>query len=50
MRRVNIGLTDEQHRRAKLLSVLLDQPLNDFLSQAIEEHIKKHHHKLRGLS
>lgn len=49
MRRVNIALKDEQHRKAKILSVLLDQSLNDFLANAVEEHIKKNNHKLRGI-
>ncbi len=49
MRRVNIALSDDQHKKSKILSVVLDESLNDFFSHAVDEHIKKHQNKLRSI-
>ena len=41
MKRVNIFLKDEVHTKAKIISVLKDETLNDYLAQAIEDALRK---------
>ena len=38
---VNIGLSDEIHTKAKVISVLTNTTLNDYIERAIAEAIKK---------
>lgn len=40
-KRVNIGLADKIHTQAKLISILKNTTLNDYLRQAIEDAVKK---------
>lgn len=41
MKRVNIPLKDEIHQKAKIISVLKNITLNEYLQKAIEEAIAK---------
>ncbi len=41
MKRVNIKLSDDAHTKAKIIAVLKDQTLNDYLEQAINQAIEK---------
>ena len=41
MRKVNIGLSDEVHSQAKIISVLRKTTLQNYLRDAIESAIKK---------
>lgn len=41
MKRVNIKLADEAHTKAKIISVLKDMTLNDYLEQAIAAALDK---------
>ena len=40
-KRVNIGLSEETHTQAKLISILKNIPLGKYFEQAIEDAIKK---------
>ena len=40
-KRVNIGLPDDVHTKAKLLAVLKKKPLGKYFEDAIEEAVKK---------
>lgn len=46
MRRVNIKLSDEAHTKAKIIAVLQDTTLNDYLERAIQDAINKDRHIL----
>ena len=48
-KRVNIGLKDKTHARAKIISTLKKIPLNKYLEQAIEESVEKDKHLLEKL-
>ena len=41
MRRVNIQLEDETHTKAKVIAVLLDMTLNEYLEKAIREAVDR---------
>ena len=41
MKRVNIGLSEEAHTKAKIIAVLQDKTLNDYLQEIIYERLKK---------
>ncbi|MBN2422486.1 hypothetical protein JXB41_04625 [Candidatus Woesearchaeota archaeon] len=41
MKRVNIKLEEEIHTKAKIISVLKDITLNEYLSEAIEKSVEK---------
>ena len=41
MKKVNIGLKEETHQLAKIISTLKNVTLADFLREAIEEAVKK---------
>jgi predicted HicB family RNase H-like nuclease len=41
MKRVNIGIDEETHKRAKVISVLKGITLNEYLEHAIAEALKK---------
>lgn len=41
MKRVNIGLKDETHTAAKLISIIKKIPLGKYLEKAIEDAIEK---------
>jgi predicted HicB family RNase H-like nuclease len=40
-KRVNIALDEDLHTKAKVISVLKNITLNDFIEKAIEEAVKK---------
>lgn len=40
-KRVNIGLSEELHTQAKVISVLKNIPLGKYFEKAIEEAVKK---------
>lgn len=40
-KRVNIFLDDELHTKAKIIAVLKDTTLNQYIEQAIEQAVKK---------
>ncbi len=41
MKRVNIALSEEAHTKAKIIAVLQDKTLNDYLQEIIYEQLKK---------
>jgi hypothetical protein len=41
MKKVNIGLKEETHAQAKIISVLKKTTLQDYLQEAIETSVKK---------
>ena len=41
MKRVNIALSEEAHQKAKIIAVLQDKTLNDYLQEIIYEQLKK---------
>jgi predicted HicB family RNase H-like nuclease len=41
MKKVNISLQDETHTQAKIIAVLKDVTLNDYMQKAIEECIER---------
>jgi len=41
MRKVNIGLKDEVHAQAKIISVLKSMTLQEYLQVAVENAVKK---------
>jgi predicted HicB family RNase H-like nuclease len=41
MKRVNIQLSDETHTKAKVIAVLKDMTLNEYLDKAIRDAIEK---------
>ena len=40
-KRVNIGIDEDVHTKAKVISVLKGMTLNDYLEQAIEQQVAK---------
>jgi len=50
MKRVNIQLSTKAHTQAKILAVLQEKTLNDYLAAAIEKQIKKDEGLLKQLS
>ncbi len=49
MKRVNIPLKEEVHQKAKIISVLKNITLNEYLQKAIEEAISKDEHILKKI-
>ena len=49
MKRVNIKLSDEAHTKAKIIAVLKDTTLNDYLEQAIQDALGKDKHILQKI-
>ena len=49
-KRVNIGLKEEIHTKAKLISVLKKMPLGKYLERAIEEAVEKDKKLLQEVS
>jgi predicted HicB family RNase H-like nuclease len=49
MKRVNIKLEDATHTRAKVISVLKDMTLNEYIERAIEQAIQKDNTLLENL-
>ncbi|MFO8016343.1 MAG: hypothetical protein R6U32_04510 [Candidatus Woesearchaeota archaeon] len=41
MRKVNIGIEDSVHKKAKIISTLKGVTLNDYLAKAVEEAVKR---------
>ena len=41
MKRVNIQISTDTHTQAKILAVLKGKILNDYLAEAVQEHVKK---------
>jgi predicted HicB family RNase H-like nuclease len=41
MKRVNIQLEDDVHTKAKVIAVLRDMTLNEYLSKAIKDAVEK---------
>jgi hypothetical protein len=41
MKRVNIGLKDETHTAAKLISIIKKVPLGRYLEEAVEQAVEK---------
>ena len=48
-KKVNIGLKDNVHSQAKIISTLKKIPLGKFLEKAIEEYVNKEKHILEEL-
>ena len=48
-KRVNIGLNEKTHARAKIISTLKKIPLNEYLEQAIEKAVEKDKHLLEDI-
>jgi hypothetical protein len=48
-KKVNIGLKDNVHAQAKIISTLKKIPLGKFLEKAIEEYVHKEKHVLEEL-
>lgn len=48
-KKVNISLSLKTHTKAKLISVLNNITLNDYLARAIEEAIEKDKEKIKNL-
>lgn len=40
-KRVNIGLPEDIHRQAKVISILKNQPLGEYFKKAIEEAVER---------
>ena len=40
-KRVNLKLSEELHTKAKIIAVLKDQTLNDYIEQALREAVEK---------
>lgn len=49
MKRVNVQVPDEIHMRAKVIAVLRDITLNEYLEQAIREAVEKDKHVLERI-
>ena len=41
MKKVNIGISEETHAKAKIISVLQGVTMNDYLAQAIAKAVEK---------
>ena len=48
-KRVNIGLKEKVHARAKIISTLKKIPLNKYLEEAIESYVEKDKPLLKDL-
>jgi len=49
MKRVNIQLDEELHRRAKILAVLQGTTLNDYLAAAVRKAVERDNNTLKKL-
>ncbi|RME53660.1 hypothetical protein D6783_01335 [Candidatus Woesearchaeota archaeon] len=49
MKRVNIGLKDNVHKKAKIIAVLKGKTLNTYLEEAIEKALKEDQHLLGAI-
>ncbi|MFH1849493.1 MAG: hypothetical protein ABH879_04875 [archaeon] len=50
MKRVNIGLDDEDHMQAKLISVIKGVPLGEYLQQAVKAYLEKDKNLVKGIA
>ncbi|MBN1793325.1 hypothetical protein JW826_06605 [Candidatus Woesearchaeota archaeon] len=49
-RKVNIGISEETHTKAKIICVLKGITLNEYISKALEKELEKDKHVLERLS
>ena len=49
MTKVNIGLKDDVHKKAKIISVLKGVSLNKYIEDALEKSIQKDDHLIKNL-
>ena len=50
MKKVNIGLNEATHTQAKIIAVLKNKKLNDYLREAVEEAVQRDKKILKKLS